>query len=165
MNTNYIHNRYVNETVVNEEFHRYWIAYKWCATVDKQFNCGCGAIHKPKWNPNDNIDKTNIASLSSALYKHIKTPKHQNSIARQIGFVEHLAEKLKKDIFHDQHEAWEQQQYAEFQEYEKEHQEFLLRRRQEAGFKLWLKKQEERNAKEEAKRLASGGEHTEDEEQ
>jgi hypothetical protein len=152
MDTHHVQDRYVKEDDANDEFNRYWIAYKWCAKMERSFRCGCGARHEPKWDGGYK-DKTSISKLAARLYSHIKTPKHQNSISRQLQFVEHLAERFKKDIFHDQHEKWEQTQYAEFQEYEREHREFLKKRRAEEGFKLWLKKEEERIAREEAEEI------------
>jgi hypothetical protein len=155
MDTHHVPDKYVQENdIVIDDFNRYWIAYKWCAIRGDKFKCGCGAILKPSWDKSEEyIDKTNISMVACAFHKHIDTPKHKNSLAVQIKFLEHLETRFKKDVFYDEHENFEKERYDEFQEYEREHRAFLLKRRQQDGFKRWLRKQEERIAREEAEEL------------
>ena len=152
METHHIPDKYVQENnIVIDDFNRYWIAYKWCAIRGQKFKCGCGAVLKPTWNYYEDLsNKSSISTLAGVFHKHIDTPKHKNSIAVQIKFLEHLERKFKKDLFYDEHENFEKERYEEFQEYEREHQAYILKRRQEAGFQRWLRKNQERIAREEA---------------
>lgn len=149
MNTTHIADKYVKDTQVNDDFNRYWIAYKWCAVRGQEFKCGCGAVLKPTWPSSDLRNTSKISLMAAAFHQHIKTPKHQRSIAVQIKFLEHLEQKFKKDVFYDEHDNFEKERYEEFQAYDKAHHEYVLKRRQEQGFARWLRKEEERIKREE----------------
>jgi len=156
METAYINDRFVQENNIDiDDFNRYWIAYKWCAKMEQKFKCGCGAVLKPKWPDPENVtDRSKISMLAAGFYKHIDTPKHKHSIAVQLQFLEHLEQKFKKDVFYDEHENFEKERYEEFQAYERDHKAYILKRRQEDGFKKWLRREEDRiRREEEAERM------------
>ena len=138
MDIAYIGKKYIK----NDEFNRYWIPYKWCALRHKEFSCGCGATLKPKvYTSTDEIAGRDIALLCARLYNHIHTPKHRNSIGKQIEYNDHLVKRFKKEVFYDEHDNWEKEAYAEFEDYEKKHKEYIEEQLNSVKYKKWLEKQ------------------------